>query len=771
MQSPRPRTRKIAAWLAVFATVLAGLVAIPAAPASATTPNKADFVPGMIVSDNFFFNGGAMTAEEVQSFLNSHVSGGRCTIGDAGREAGKVVYYRDGSPDTIAPTCLKDWHQATENLSANAQCAAYSGSPDETAAQIIYKVGVACNLSQSALIVLLEKEQALVTDNWPWMRQYNFATGSNCPDSSGCDPAYGGFFFQVYGAAQQFQRYGTGSFTWYPVGATTAVRWSPDASCGSSPVYIQNRATAALYYYTPYQPNAAAMNNLYGTGDACSAYGNRNFWRLSVEWFDYPTVRFRASPTPVVSGSLMVGGTLHANLGSWSPSPTTSGAQWMRDGVDVSSATGSDYVLSADDVGHRLSVRTSGSRSGYATTTRTSLATSAVISESTELAAVVPARIVDTRASGVTVDHLNEASGAVGPGQTLRVPVLGRAGLVVPSSGVSAVVLNVTAVAPTASGHARVYPTGEALPNTSNVNFTAGQTIPNLVVAKVGSDGSVSIYNAAGYTHFVVDVAGYFPDVSGYSSLSPSRLVDTRSDGVTVDHEVQATGAVGAAQSLQVPVLNRGGVPASGVSAVVLNVTAISPTSGGYAAVYPKGESPPNASNLNFTAGKTIPNLVIAKVGADGSVSIFNAAGNTHFAVDVMGYFPEVSGYTPLSPLRLADTRSGFQTVDHLIEATGPVGSAQTLRVPVLGRGGVPASGVTAVVVNVTAVAPTAGGHLRVYPTGEALPNTSNVNFTAGTTIPNSVIAKVGADGSISIYNAAGNTHVIVDVAGWFAAS
>ncbi|MFF2773218.1 hypothetical protein ACFVUP_39595, partial [Streptomyces bacillaris] len=116
------------------------------------------------------------------------------------------------------------------------------------------------------------------------------ATGYACPDTAACDTQYYGFYNQVYMAAWQYKRYGnppgtSNSFTWYPVGQTTSVRYSPDATCGSSPVLIRNAATAALYYYTPYQPNAAALANLYGTGDACSAYGNRNFWRLYTDWF------------------------------------------------------------------------------------------------------------------------------------------------------------------------------------------------------------------------------------------------------------------------------------------------------------------------------------------------------------------------------------------------------------------------------------------------------------------------------------------------------
>jgi subtilisin family serine protease len=487
-----------------------------------------------------------------------------------------------------------------------------------------------------------------------------------------------------------------------------------------------------------------------------------------------PLIAFTSSPTPVLSGSLMVGGTLEASVGGWSPVPSVSGWEWLRDGVVVSGEVGSSYVLTAADVGSRMSVRFSGSRTGYAAASRTSLATSDVIAVSTEFAPVVPTRIVDTRPGYATADGQIQGVGAVGPGQTLRVPILGRGGLAVPSSGVSAVVVNVTAVGPTAGGHATVYPTNEEPPEASNVNFTAGQTIPNLVVAKIGDDGSISIENASsGSTNFLVDVAGYFPEVLGYEPLVPARLADTRPPSPTgkiyetVDGQIQGVGAVGPGQSLRIPVLDRGGVLESGVSAVVVNVTAVGPTANGHATVYPSDEEPPEASNVNFLAGQTIPNLVIAKVSADGFISIYNSAGYTNFVVDVAGYFPEVSAYDALVPARLVDTRPGYGTPDGQIAGVGAVGPGQTLRVPVLGRGGVDLSDVSAVVVNVTAVGPTAGGHATVYPTGEAVPNASNVNFTAGQTIPNLVIAKVGADGSISIFNSGGYTNFVVDVAGY----
>ena len=250
--------------------------AASAAPAAAVRESPSGIVktavasswdPGYIISDFNFYNGQALDAATIQSFLNAQVP--TCRAG-----------Y----------TCLKDYRENTVSRPGDAMCTPYTGVAGESAATIIARVGAACGISQKVLLVLLEKEQSLVTDDWPSTGQFLKATGYACPDTSACNTLYYGFYNQVYMAAWQFKRYGnppgtSNSFTWYPVGATSAIRYSPTASCGSSPVLIRNAATAALYYYTPYQPNAAALANLYGTGDACSAYGNRNFWRLYSDWF------------------------------------------------------------------------------------------------------------------------------------------------------------------------------------------------------------------------------------------------------------------------------------------------------------------------------------------------------------------------------------------------------------------------------------------------------------------------------------------------------
>jgi hypothetical protein len=379
-----------------------------------------------------------------------------------------------------------------------------------------------------------------------------------------------------------------------------------------------------------------------------------------------------------------------------------------------------------------------------------------------------PARLMDTRPGGQTVDDVSARGGAVGPGLTRNLQVTGRGG--VPTTPVGAVALNITAVTPTSGGFVTVFPAGEARPLASNLNFGPGETIPNLVIAKVGSGGMVTLYNDLGSTHLIADVAGWFPTGSDYSALSPARLMDTRPGGQTVDDVSARGGAVGPGLTRNLQVTGRGGVPAGGVGAVVLNVTAVTPTSGGFVTVFPAGEVRPLASNLNFGPGETIPNLVIAKVGSGGMVTLYNDLGSTHLIADVAGWFPTGSDYSALSPARLMDTRPGGQTVDNISEGEGAVGSGLTRNLQVTGRGGVPAGGVGAVVLNITAVTPSSGGFFTVYPAGETRPLASNLNFAPGQTIANLVIAKVGAGGQVTIYNATGSTHVIADVAGWLPA-
>ncbi|MCG7418493.1 hypothetical protein MHY30_13355 [Microbacterium sp. ACRRU] len=263
---PRAAVAVLAAWVCAVALLVAVPVALPAtvAPvASASAANAADWNPGNIIDDALFYDGAVMGSPAIQAFMEQRVK--QCRSG-----------Y----------TCLKDYRQNTDNRPADKYCNGYSGAANESASTIIDKVARSCGISQKALLVLLEKEQSLVTSTAPSAWSYSAATGQGCPDTAPCDPQTQGFFYQVYYAARQFEIYRLNPTWWgYQSGRWNNILYNPTTSCGTQRVYIENQATAGLYIYTPYVPNAAALRNLYGTGDSCSAYGNRNFWRLYTDWF------------------------------------------------------------------------------------------------------------------------------------------------------------------------------------------------------------------------------------------------------------------------------------------------------------------------------------------------------------------------------------------------------------------------------------------------------------------------------------------------------
>jgi uncharacterized protein (DUF1501 family) len=363
--------------------------------------------------------------------------------------------------------------------------------------------------------------------------------------------------------------------------------------------------------------------------------------------------------------------------------------------------------------------------------------------------AVGPERRLDTR------DGTGEvAASAVGPGETLIVRMAGRGS--VPPTGATAVALNVTVTQPTAAGYLTVWPAGAERPTASSLNFVAGQTVPNHVVAKLGADGSIAVFNSAGRSHVVADVVGYFAESGGTGlvPLPPARVLDTRSST-----------PLQAGRSLELVLAGAGGVPADGAAAVVLNLTVTEPTAAGYLTVWPAGAARPTASSLNFVAGETVPNLVVAKLGDAGAVKLFTSAGTAHVVADVVAFYgpterrADAVRAVAVSPSRLLDTRSG----------TG-LGPGSELVVPVAGRAGVPETGVRGVSLNVTVTRPTASGHLTVWPSGQARPLASNLNFRPGQTVPNHVVAKLGPDGAIRVYNSAGRVDVVVDLVGYFAA-
>lgn len=300
---------------------------VGAQKASAVT--AADWKAGRIIDDGIFTNANDMSAADIQAFLNAKVpvcdSQGTKSVGyyyNATTGQPKFSWFSGGSWVTTTRavfaqrysayyqtnisnlpfTCLKDYYEVPKTAAGPGLPASNAfGQPIPagavSAAQMIRNAAVKYNINPKVLLVKLHTESAgpLTTDDWPFQNQYLYAMGAHCPDSgpggsANCNSNYAGFSIQIDEAAALLRWYlDSMTQSWWQYKKpyqTNSILWNVEpTSCGASNVYIETKATAALYTYTPYQPNQAALNNMYGTGDGCSAYGNRNFWRVYWDWF------------------------------------------------------------------------------------------------------------------------------------------------------------------------------------------------------------------------------------------------------------------------------------------------------------------------------------------------------------------------------------------------------------------------------------------------------------------------------------------------------
>jgi len=361
-----------------------------------------------------------------------------------------------------------------------------------------------------------------------------------------------------------------------------------------------------------------------------------------------------------------------------------------------------------------------------------------------------PTRILDTR--GAIGGHNGKLIG----NETYALPI----GVPVPAEA-TAVVLNVTAAEPEGpgEGYATIFPTGAAQPNSSNLNYKADALPSNQVVAAIGADRRVSFFTT-NKTHFVVDVNGWFSPsaTDGFVATAPARALDTRLNGSRL-----APGGAETELTLQGQTVGGLAIPAD-VTAVALNVTAVNPAIEGYVTAYPSSETRPNATNLTYKAGQTVPNAVTARIGTGGKVRFFSSA-STDLLVDVVGYYRPNTGarYVPLpSPRRDLDTRVGNGL------RGGPVQTA-AVSIQVALRDGVPKNAIAAQL-NVTVTNGTEGW-VTVWPAGQPQPATSSLNFTQDQIIPNSVLTGLGSGvnaGKVSLRNAKGTAHLITDVSGYY---
>ncbi|MFJ6199471.1 choice-of-anchor D domain-containing protein [Micromonospora sp. NPDC092111] len=374
---------------------------------------------------------------------------------------------------------------------------------------------------------------------------------------------------------------------------------------------------------------------------------------------------------------------------------------------------------------------------------------------------LAPKRLMDTRSG------LGAPKARIGAGKKVDLQVTGRGG--VPGNGVGSVVLNVTVTGPTASSFLTLYPAGVSRPTASSINFRKSWLGSNNVTVKLGSGGKVSVYNHAGSVDVVVDVVGFYAGDntlasrgmgSQYQWFKPFRLWDSRTDGGALPAGYYTDGAV-----------NFGADFSPHIRALVVNITAVSPKKAGFLTAWSGEGDVPTSSTVNYGAGKVVPNLALVKTR-----QVWNSNGyympafavytsqTSNIVIDVVGVMddgtvPDGLRFTPLSPTRIADSRTG----QGLPAALG-AGTVRKVTAPP----SLVTDATEVLAMNVTAVSPTKNTVITVWPAdyGLSRPSASNLNPAAGQTVSNGVLSAIGPQDGFNVHNLSGTTHLVADVVG-----
>ncbi|HVA61397.1 MAG TPA: IPT/TIG domain-containing protein [Mycobacteriales bacterium] len=366
--------------------------------------------------------------------------------------------------------------------------------------------------------------------------------------------------------------------------------------------------------------------------------------------------------------------------------------------------------------------------------------------------ALPPNRILDTRSTtnNQGIPH------PVPAGTPEAVTVAGTTG--VPSSGVTAVALNITAVNPSGIGNLRVYPNGASTPNASALNYVAHKAVANFDTVQLPSNGKIDIYSDGASVDVLIDVVGYYTSTSGYTAQAPARIVDTR-NGIG---SPKPTGPLAAGHVDAFAVAGQGGVPATGATAVAMTVTAVAPNAVGNLRVFPdQGTATPKiptTSNINYIVGQTTAAFVIMQVPSNGKIDFYSDNATIALDVDVVGYFSgSAAKVVTQTPVRIFDSRPS------------PIAANTVVPVTVAGKGNVPANA-ESVLLQVTSIGPSTGvGNLRVFPGDQSTaPTVSTINYNGGAAIANFVLVRLASNGTVNFYSDGSKVNIAVDVAGWF---
>jgi RHS repeat-associated protein len=392
---------------------------------------------------------------------------------------------------------------------------------------------------------------------------------------------------------------------------------------------------------------------------------------------------------------------------------------------------------------------------------------------------VTPDRLVDTR----TGLGLGGTVAPLGAGATATITIAGAAdgsgNVPVPATGASAVMLSVSAFTQSANGYFTIWPTGAARPSMGQLTWAAGVQGSGSLIAKLGTNGQISVWNSAGTTGLVIEVEGYYTDNTAIGTagtfvpLTPARVADTRT-GLGTGGTVAP---IGAGQTLDFTLDGSGGVPATGVQSVAVNITAVNATTTSTVTAYRKGDARPIATSITALASVSARNaLVQVAVDSSGKITVYNSAGTTDIVLDVEGYYTTGPGqiFVPVSPTRIYQTSTALNTGG----STAPFAAGETRTITIAGASDasgqvpVPSTGVSAVVLNVEAYQPQSQGYLTGWPTGQSQPTASVLNYPAGSSqYTEAFAAKLGTNGQLNIKASAGTVHLILDVEGYYVAT
>lgn len=361
---------------------------------------------------------------------------------------------------------------------------------------------------------------------------------------------------------------------------------------------------------------------------------------------------------------------------------------------------------------------------------------------------VSPVRVLDTRTGLGAPKRPVPARGTITVDLASRVP-----------AGTTAVVLNLTGIAPTSGSYVTVYPAEAARPVVSNLNLAANEVRANAVTVALGASRSLSLYNNAGNINLAADLAGYYAPAGAtlHNTAGPVRVLDTRSSG----------GPIPAGGTITVDTSRF--LAATGARAVTVNLTVVNPTATTYLTAWPTGVARPTASSVNATRGTVTANQVTVALGADKDIRLYNFTGRANVVVDLVGYYDTSFGdaFYPVIPRRVLDTRT---------DGGGALQGGYYYPVIVTEDPASPDADISAMVLNVTGTGGTATTYLTLFPSGSPVPVASTINLAAGQTAANLATTALGWDSDdvgpyygFNIYNYNGRIHAVLDWAGFFA--